>query len=251
MEKPKKITVSSDISLLYIGPDIQEGPLPAVFYFALSAEDSLCLDPFNQFVTALHDLPLRVFSMTLPGHEEGRKKEMAIEYWAQEMRKGNDIFKTFINQGIKAVEYCLKKQFFDKDKLAFAGLSRGAFIASHLAAKLSYVNWILGFAPLTTLSSALEFQEMQVTDYDLEKKASQLAKRQMRFYIGNADTRVHTSLCFSFVEKLVHEAKTQKVRIVPIELIIGPSIGFKGHGTSPATFQSGAMWLKKELLNEQ
>ena len=46
--KPQQLNLTSDIQLEYLGPSINLGPLPAVFYFALSATDSLSLDPFDQ-----------------------------------------------------------------------------------------------------------------------------------------------------------------------------------------------------------
>ena len=53
----------------FVGPPLEEGPFPTLIYFALSAEDSLQCDPFNQPVQFLEGLPLRIFSITLPGAE--------------------------------------------------------------------------------------------------------------------------------------------------------------------------------------
>ena len=53
----------------FVGPSLEKGPLPTLIYFALSAEDSLQCDPFNRPVQFLEGLPLRIFSITLPGHE--------------------------------------------------------------------------------------------------------------------------------------------------------------------------------------
>ncbi|MCB1081898.1 MAG: alpha/beta hydrolase, partial [Chlamydiia bacterium] len=73
-------------------------------------------------------------------------------------------------------------------------------------------------------------------------------KKKVRFYIGNHDMRVGTDHAFSFIQNLAKEAHTHRIRTSPIELIIGPSIGYQGHGTAPQTFQSGAEWVKGALL---
>ncbi|MEK7340133.1 MAG: hypothetical protein AABZ92_05425, partial [Verrucomicrobiota bacterium] len=61
--KPQQLNLASDIQLEYLGPSVDLGPLPAVFYFALSARDSLLLDPFNQPAVYLSQFPLRIFSI--------------------------------------------------------------------------------------------------------------------------------------------------------------------------------------------
>ena len=43
-----KITTASNLEVYFTGPPIEEGPRPALFYFALSGHQSLTLDPFNQ-----------------------------------------------------------------------------------------------------------------------------------------------------------------------------------------------------------
>ena len=241
LEKPK---------LCYVGPDISEGKLPAIFYFSLSAKESLTLDPFNQPVTFLADLPLRVFSMTIPGHEEGRDPKEAVGYWASEMAKGNALIPAFVKECSEAATYLVENEI--ASDLSVAGLSRGAFIACHVAAINPAVKRILGFAPLTRLSHAKEFEEMadqkEVQALALENLKGKLYDRKLRFYIGNHDRRVGTEHTFSFISKLSDAAFENRIRSSPIELIIGPSTGFMGHGTSPEVFKSGAEWLQSEVL---
>ena len=74
-----------NFSVSYIGPDLMEGPLPSLFYFALSEQESLFLDPYNQPVVFLSSYPIRVFSMTLPGHGSGLHSKDAMHFWAREM----------------------------------------------------------------------------------------------------------------------------------------------------------------------
>ena len=117
-----------------------------------------------------------------------------------------------------------------------------------MAALCPELSFILGFAPLTRLSYAKEFQNgPDVSHFDLEKLVSKLYNRKIRFYIGNLDTRVGTQHTFKLVSRLAEEAKNHRIRSAPIELIVGPSIGYQGHGTGPHVFQAGVDWIQSLL----
>ena len=191
----------------YLGPDVTKGPLPAVFYFALSARDSLELNPFNQFVIFLQDLPLRIFSITLPGHGEGLLKEDAINYWIKYMKEDRSFLTKFFDETAQSMDE-LKDAIILPKKCAVAGLSRGAFVAMHVAARLPWIQTILGFAPMTKLES---FHEL-----DLENITSTIANRNIRLYIGNRDTRVGTDNCFNLMITLSNQAHSQKIRTSPL-----------------------------------
>ncbi|WP_316356294.1 hypothetical protein [Candidatus Neptunichlamydia sp. REUL1] len=225
----------ADEQTLFVGPPLDDGPLPALFYFALSAEDSLGQDPYNQPVQFLQGLPLRIFSITLPAHENNFPPEKAMNVWAKKVKEGEDLISPFIASVKRTVEK-LKSHL---TRCAVAGLSRGAFIACHVAALCPEFTHILGYAPLTQLDYA--------PDLNLETLSSKLFNRKIRFYIGNHDIRVGTEHAFSFIHALANEANSNRIRNAPIEMIIGPSIGYQGHGTSPGVFQAGVDWLKKEL----
>jgi len=231
-------------TVYHTGPALDHGPLPAVFYFTLSGPDSLTVDPYNQLVQFLSDRWIRFFSLTLPAHEEGLSPLDALTVWADDLAKGIDVFNPFFDKVQEAVSFAVQQKLVDPTKLAIAGLSRGAWIASHVAAREPLFRHILQFAPLVRLEKAKEFHAMQnhpaVRALDLWPLAPQLADRNIRFYIGNKDTRVHTPECFDFAMHLVNASP---LRSPSIELIMNRSIGQYGHGTAPETFQQGAAWL--------
>lgn len=235
--------------IYYLGPDLSEGPLPALFYFALSAEESLQVNPFNQPVTLLSHLPLRIFSIDLPAHGPGLSAVQAIGVWAAEFTLGRDPITPFLHKVEDQIEALAVQKAFTQ--IAVMGLSRGAFIACHVAARLSEIRTILGFAPLTQLTFAKEFKEIKEHPKAEALNASHLvdalADKTIRFYIGNLDKRVSTHRCFYFIETLCEAAYHRKVRSPPIELILKPSIGYQGHGTSKEVFQEGACWIAEKL----
>lgn len=244
------IQLASGSELSYLGPPLEKGALPAVFYFALSAEESLTLDPYNQPALALGS-SLRVFSLDLPAHGKGKKATQAISVWAEEIAEGRDPLSECIERASSAIDSLLEQGVLIKEKIGLMGLSRGAFIACHVAASLPYLRHILGFAPLTRLSLAKEFQGMEdhptLKKLSLSPLISSLFDRHFRFYIGNHDTRVGTRECFQFTEALAQSAFEHQIRSPAIELFIVPSIGQFGHGTSKESFLSGAAWLKEAL----
>jgi len=236
------------ITVYHTGPALDHGPLPSVFYFSLSGPDSLTLDPYNQPVQFLSDRWIRFFSMTLPAHENGLSPHKALHVWAEDIQKGRDIFCEFLETATQAVDFTIRQKLVDPTKLAMAGLSRGAFFALHLAARESRFRHILLFAPLTRLEKTKEFAGMQshpiLCSVDLLSIAPSICDRHIRFYIGNNDTRVDTRSCFEFV---MHLVENSTLRSPLIDLIITPSIGQHGHGTSPEIFRQGANWLAECL----
>src|ERR1043165_3342730 len=110
------------LEIVYIGPDLSSGPLPSLFYFALSAQDSLGLDPFNQPAAYLSSLPIRIFSITLPGHENQLPPTQALELWAQEIAAGKNVIKEFVNKVKLVVQALIDKNALLPDRIAVAGL---------------------------------------------------------------------------------------------------------------------------------
>ncbi|HEV3270037.1 MAG TPA: hypothetical protein VGZ69_05250 [Candidatus Rhabdochlamydia sp.] len=240
-----QLNLAFDIQLEYLGPSVDSGPLPAVFYFALSAKDSLSLDPFNQPAIYLSQFPLRIFSMTLPYHEEGVPATKGLIEWATAMQKGEDLLGNYLKKIQNAIDLLLNQNFILPSKIATMGLSRGALIAAHVAAKNVEIPYWLGFAPLTKLSFLPGFSDL--VNWDLMHIVDLLSDKKIRCYIGNRDIRVGTRNCFDLIEALTETAYQKRFLSPPIELRILPSIGHHGHGTAKETFHHGAKWIAKQL----
>lgn len=243
----KSLSLNENIHLRYLGPDPDKGPLPAVFYFALSAEESLTLDPYNQPAIFLSEYPLRIFSMDLPAHGPGLNPVHALRVWAKEYAEGKDPLSPFFSLADKAISELIKQKLVLPEKMGLMGLSRGGFVAMHIAALRSDIHTLVAFAPLTHLSKAKEFADIEMQRLDLTHYLDVLKEQKMRLYLGNRDTRVHTHLCTDFVLSLAETSFASGQRSPPIELILSPSIGHMGHGTSRETFHEGASYLGKRL----
>lgn len=195
---------------------------------------------------------MRVFSFNLPYHGPLYKPSESIQLWAQDLAEDRDFITPFIDDLIPAIEELIEKGWIDGKRIGAAGLSRGGFTACHLAARVPMIETVLGFAPLTEFNPIPELQQSP-----LSKTAESLALRnlipgligkRLRFYIGNRDMRVSTKSCFNFISELTEACFAARHRSPPVELIITPSIGHKGHGTGQKTFIAGAAWAAEQIL---
>ena len=244
----QEIPVPGGPLLSMIGPPHQAGPLPALFYFSLSARDSLLTDPYCQPVVALKEKALRIFSLDLPEHEGGKSPFTALERWALALKKDTSFLTDCIEQILKATEFLFAAGWASGHQIGVMGLSRGALIATLAAGHCEKIGPILGFAPLTRLSENSECQGIALAKtFDLDPIISQLIGKPLRFYIGNRDLRVSTERCFHFIHTLTESSYTHKIRSPQVELRIFPSIGYLGHGTPPEIFNEGATWLAEQL----
>lgn len=233
-----------ELEVYYQGPTLDAGPKPLLLYFALTAQESLTLDPFNQPLQPLSGSPLRIFSVTLPGHGTELDHREAMSTWAN----NPTVLLPFFSSVCKLLDHLVNTKVAEKGKIALMGLSRGAFVALHVAADSSHVSAVCGFAPLTTLSTLAEFQEaLTPKELDLSSKVPALASKKIRFYMGNRDVRVSTDCCYALFRLLVEESFTQGHRTPPVELFLFPSIGHKGHGTPQTYFHEGGTWIRHVL----
>lgn len=250
MRRIKEIEGPTPLTIYHQGPE-DGRPRPSLFYFALSGQDSLTLDPFNYPITLLSNLPIHVFSFTLPRHEKSSEYRHAIAFWAKEIERGNDIISSFVKNVCQNIDFLIEKGLVDPHRMATAGLSRGGFIATHLAAQDKRIKTILGYAPMTDLFALEELSFLKenhlAQSLCLKSLIHKLLDKKLYFLIGNRDHKVGTSHCFDFIKDLAEAAYLNQHRSPQIECRITPSIGHKGHGTSNESFKDGIEWLKTKL----
>lgn len=246
----KHAPLTTPLPLFYVGPEIdQTSDLPCLVYLALSAKESLQVDPFCQIVTFLEEYPIRIFSVDLPYHGDNLPSVEGITRWAEAIERHEDLLSTFLDD----LETSLRLLFahIKPSSIAIAGLSRGGFLASHIAGRMDEISSLIAFAPLTDPSQCLELIPVQesplLTKLDLRFLTQRLASKKIRVHIGNRDQRVHTDSCYAWVRSLIEEAFSQKIRSPQIEIFLRPSIGYLGHGTSKESFEDGARWILKQL----
>jgi len=256
MKELKSADLGQKSEILYLGPDLAAGPFPTFFYFSISASESLTLCPFNQVVLDLlsfsKEKNIRIFSATIPGHEEGLDKHEAIKYWAQNILNGVDLLHPFLDDLSFFLNALFEASGFKENELVLGGLSRGAFIATKLATIEPLAKKILGFSPLVSLRSSKEFEGVSSSLLDRfnfnQRDLEALASCKMRYFIGNNDTRVNTQNSFDLITSIAQVAHEKRIKGGSHQLLITDSIGYMGHGTSERTFLEGADWVYHELF---
>lgn len=238
-----------DLSFSYFGPDLFWGALPTVFYFTIDAHSSLAVDPFNQPVVPMQNHSMRVFSVDLPEHGNELDPHTALSRWANSYQNGHDILKEFLQKVARFIDHLHSEQVIDH-RVGAMGLSRGAFIAAHLAYICPKIKHIVGFAPLTDLTKAKEFHDLP-DDMHLPPAISTLkdglADCSIKFYIGNQDTRVSTDRAVNTILELCHMHHVHGHKSPAVEAVIYPSVGHMGHGTPPHIFEAGSLHILQKL----
>ncbi|PXF42641.1 hypothetical protein BWQ96_07645 [Gracilariopsis chorda] len=242
----------------FVGQTLNSGPMPAIIYFSLTAEQSLELDPYNQFVTFLNageQSKFRVFSVTLPFHTSDMKEcETAFSKWANIYNSGGDLVSGFVRKVSSALNSFIGDGYISPNKIFVAGLSRGALLAAHIAVSNPNIQACLGFSPVTVLHDLNEFSDAEIHSERARLKIrraslhndtviSGLMRIPVRFYMGNSDTRVGTRNAFEAVHLVAERAAEEGVRSPPHEFVMYCSVGKNGHGTPPDVFRAGAEYI--------
>ncbi len=252
----REFAIPDLLSFSYLGEDFSAGPRPTLIYFSLSDKESLELAPYNSPATLFQGKSHRTLSFTLPGHGPGYDKHKAMSYWGDEIDKASYLLENFIDKAALSIGWLIDRGLIDPKHVAICGLSRGAFIATHIAAKEKRIPVVLGFAPLTAITEAdsykvykenVRFQSAceKLNLISLTEDLTHL--KHLRFYIGNHDTCVSTDACYSFIRLLSHKVHEKRARHCQIELRIYHAIGHQGHGTPPHIFEEGIEWLQKQI----
>lgn len=237
------------IEFHYLGPSLSEGPAPTIFYFALSAQATLLVDPYNQPITSLDFHRVRVMTCTIPEHEEPKSPYDAIASWVQHLQNHQDILTSFFKKVAEAIHVMIEKNMIKIHQFGLMGLSRGAFIATHLSYYFDFPIPVVGFSPLIKLSQTKEAQEakMLTSSLDLTNFKDKLIDKRIFYFIGNKDSRVGSKICADFIFDLALLANEKNIRSLPFELKVFPSIGYMGHGTPKAIFIEGSKLLLAKI----
>ena len=98
----------------------------------------------------------------------------------------------------------LSLKIIDPKQFGVLGLSRGGFIAGHIASRIQEISTCVVYAPLTRFAAIKEFSSLlppsllDCLDLTLCKK--NLCQKKIKAYISNRDTRVNTDFCFAWIQ---------------------------------------------------
>lgn len=201
-----------------------------VFFFSLSASDSLNLSPFCHPVDTLLDNGLHVISTTLPDHENNNRPYPISDIWGG---KTNTI-EQFLNDLQTSI---LEISSIFPPPYGAMGISRGGFIALHLASMMKEISSVCCFSPMLSVKEKLSI-------FPIKKH---LTTKKIHFFVGHNDTLINTKDVINLSHEITSLAQEKKQHNVNIQTTIFPSIGRHGHGTPDPIFQQGAQWITNNL----
>jgi dienelactone hydrolase len=238
----------------------QARPAPTLFLLAHSLE-TMETDPHYTDAGRLL-IPYGFIGVALdpPAHGEdlrpGEPRGMAggMVAWRQRLERGEDFITPFVDHARRVLDYLIKEGYADPTRIGAIGISRGGFLAGHLAAADSRVKVIVGLSPLVDLTALTEFggtpSAAAAEKLSLIHLVPKLAGRSVWLGIGNTDTRVDADRVIAFARALVHASVGQKDHpIVPVELVVGQSVhaGSFGHYAVEQADTLAANWILKQF----
>ena len=223
---------------------LPDRPLPVLIYFTTSLEGSLQNPDYAKLGWMLAANGFLVVSLDVPCHglDKGPERN-ELSCWARRLENGDDFLKAFTSRVSKVLTHLVEKGHADPSRVIAAGVSRGGFIASHVAAGDARVSGLVALAPVTDLLELREFENLSTLPLAnriaLNRIADGLAGRAVFIWIGNHDTRVGTDACLSFARALV-QASIAAGRKADVELHMVPS---EGHRSNESTYSEAAGWI--------
>lgn len=244
MKHPQPLE-SDLVSGLILKQDDQSSTL--FIYLTMTAASSFNMPLISAPIHIAKDRPIDILAFDLPLHGLENDAKQGIGRWAIAFDQGKDPLSVFLDKATTYLTDLFNSTQNNYQTICFAGLSRGAFLASHLCARVNIPSKVLlGFSPVTSLSHLEDFKQMglqkQTRFLDLKNLQKELASNPLKYYIGNNDRAVNTSSCIQTIEAIRAYAVENCNGHPLCELTLHPSLGYRGHGTAAETFESGARW---------
>lgn len=222
-------------------------PAPIVFNFATSLEESLDRG-YNLTAGHLVAQGWRAVSMDLPAHGRDARPEEALDRlfaWRQRLQAGQNLVEAFTTRFEGVIEDLIAANIADPNRIAVVGISRGAFLALHAAARSRRIKAVMAFVPVTDLLALEQFKgtetDPQITGLNLTRQAPALRSMPIWVTIGTQDPVVSTTACVQFALSIYQEPGPAPPKLELHVVAAGP------HMVPPESYRDAAMWALKQF----
>ncbi len=212
------------------------GAAPTVVLLGSTAYGNLTNPDFARQGWLLHVNGWNVASLDAPCHGEdlraGERPE--ILGWADRFQKGEDAVAAFVAHANDVMDQLVMEKVARPGSIAVSGISRGGFLAFHVAAGNARVGAVCAMAPVTDWGVLREFAQMKENPLVKSTALINWADKitcPVWTIIGSADDRVDTSKAMEFMQHLLAN-NTARAAGTVIDL----------HVTSTPGHQSFAWW---------
>lgn len=187
-------------------------PRPTILVFAVDAVTTLQTGQrYSDVADLLIPQGWLAVSTDLPAHgadvRAGESPTTALTSWAKRFESGENIVPPFVAKVSAILDGLIAAKWTDPNRIAVMGVSRGGFLAMHVAATDSRVDLALGIVPVTDLRALTEFADQQNDDglaasVRLPLMVTQLSRVPIWLETPQVDTRVSAHLTVALAEEL-------------------------------------------------
>jgi dienelactone hydrolase len=219
-----------------------------VLVFAKHVESSLGDDPNARTARILAGKGWLCASLDLPCHGPDIRpgEPERLDGWAFRIRAGEDIVAPLCPRVAAVIDHLVATGEADAGRIAAYGVSRGGFIACHVAAIEPRIRAVALFSPVTDLAALQEFKGMEnhslTRSLRLSTRAGKLAATALWMSIASFDERVDTDAAIGFTRKVVAAAAPE--RTADLSLHVLPGIG---HATPEGAYEEAAVWIERKV----
>ncbi len=249
-DKPREIKVRRTENQIRYGliGEVGKTPAPTLLVLAHGIEDMQREPVYTEIAGLLSQQGWLSVVIDPPCHgEDVRPGEPAqLQGWRHRLEHDDEFVAAFNAKVRDVLDALVKDKVTDPERVAACGISRGAFLAFHLAAAEPRIKAVAGISPVTNLLALREFadtsQRKKFEQLDVRRLAPKLAGRAVWLSIGNNDTRVNTDDAIAFTREVVRATARPDMPdgVIPVELLVAPTAG---HSKIDQAHELLAAWL--------
>jgi pimeloyl-ACP methyl ester carboxylesterase len=222
---------------------------PTLFLLGAATQSMLTNPDFSRHGELMYAQGWNVVSVDPPCHgEDLRPGERAeILGWADRFLKGEDTVAAFVARVNDVIDHLVTENVAKSGSVALMGVSRGGFLALHVAAGNARIAAVCTLAPVMDWAMVREFAEMKENAL---VKSTALINHVDRItcpvwtIIGSADDRVDTSKAVEVMHRLLANNSVRgKGLAIDFHLTSTP-----GHQSFPIWHDEAARWLVERAL---
>ncbi len=220
------------------------GPAPTMVLLGASAHTNLTHPDFSRQGLLMHAKGWNVVALDAPCHGDDLRPGEAQEIlgWAARFQKDEDAVADFVRRTNDVIDQLVKDGAAKPGSVAMMGISRGGFLAFHVAAGNARIGAVCALAPVMDWGVVREFAQMRdnklVRSTALINWADKITCPVWTI-IGSDDDRVDTAKTVEVMQRLLANNKTRNAGLA-IDLHVTST---PGHSSQAWWHDEGAHWL--------
>ena len=254
LQTATQLQTGDGVRFAFIGPK-EARRAPLVFILGGDRKGTLEGESSNVVGSVLAGQGFVQASVDIPCHGDDKRpgEPDGLSGWRSRLEKGERLFAAFNTQVASVLDYLVRQGTVDAARVGVCGISRGGFVALHLAATEPRMRFVVAFAPVTDLLALREFNGIAdpapARALDVMTLADKLVDRPIWISIGHNDERVGSGHAIDFALHMMRISVKHKMPMIhfwsgdDIRLTVTPSEGANGHSSYRGAHEDAATWI--------